>query len=231
MQAKIIAVFNEKGGSGKTTTTCQLAGSFGLRGYDVLVADLDSQGTASTWLSNEEGQNIKAKIWEGHRFKSGVKDQLRELSAKFEIIVVDCPPSVEQPSTWNALLVADLILIPTKLSPPDITALAAAKKLARKAIEEARRNIPVRVVANTARMHMNDDKEFFSQLQADSEFPPLELVLGDRKAFSRSMIVGSTVHYFQSENAKKMEPAVAETEALCNAVEDLLKLRGKGGKR
>ena len=44
-----------------------------------------------------------------------------------EIIVVDCPPSVEQPSTWNALLVSDLILIPTKLSPPDITALAAER--------------------------------------------------------------------------------------------------------
>lgn len=231
MQAKIIAVFNEKGGSGKTTTTCQLAGTLGLKGYDVLVADLDSQGTASTWLANQEGQNIKATNWAGYRFTTGVKDELRKLSTKYEIIVVDCPPSVEQASTWNALLVADLILIPTKLSPPDITALAAAKKLARRAIDEARRPIPVRVVANAARMHMADDREFFSQLQADTEFPPLDQVLGDRKAFSRSMLVGSTVHFFQSENAKKLEPAVAEAEALCHVVEDLLNLRRKGGKK
>ena len=229
MQAKIIAVFNEKGGSGKTTTTCQLAGTLGRNGYDVLVADLDSQGTATTWLSNEAGKNIKVTNWAGYKYKEGVKDELRKLSSKYEVIVVDCPPSVEQASTWNALLVADLILIPTKLSPPDITALAAAKKLARKAIEEARRNIPVRVVANTARMHMNDDKEFFSQLQADTEFPPLDLVLGDRKAYSRSMIVGSTVHFFQSETAKKIEPAVAEAEALCKTVEELVKLRRKAG--
>ena len=47
MAAKIIAVFNQKGGSGKTTTSTNIAGAFGLRGYRTMLVDLDEQGTAT----------------------------------------------------------------------------------------------------------------------------------------------------------------------------------------
>lgn len=44
---KTIPIINNKGGVGKTTTTVNLAGGLGSRGYRVLVVDLDSQGSAS----------------------------------------------------------------------------------------------------------------------------------------------------------------------------------------
>jgi chromosome partitioning protein len=51
---RMITLSNNKGGSGKTTTTVSLASAFAEHGLRVLVIDLDPQGSATDWLGGHE---------------------------------------------------------------------------------------------------------------------------------------------------------------------------------
>lgn len=146
--AQVLAIANQKGGVGKTTTSVNLACALARLGQRVLLVDLDPQGNA-TMGSGVDKRTLAASVYQvligevaareaivaetaagyalmpANRELAGaeldlveldaretrLRDALAEVDADFDLMVIDCPPSLSL-LTLNGFCAASGVIIP-----------------------------------------------------------------------------------------------------------------------
>jgi len=120
---KIIAFANQKGGSGKTTLSANLAVLWANSNYKVAVVDADAQQSLTYWLNERKKYygNEPTGI-DNYPFDArNIKEDLKSIKRKYDFIIIDSPPAITF-ETIQIVKAADFIYVPVQPSPLDLMA-------------------------------------------------------------------------------------------------------------
>lgn len=214
MSAKIIAVVNQKGGTGKSTLSMLLAGALAEAGHKVMVADADPQNTALRWALAGEGFPVDVEDVSGDEGK--LHKHLKKRRDDYDFIIIDSPPTATAPVTLSALKIANLALVPVIPSPPDLWASLHIRD-AIYAATEKNVFLEARLVVNQAQPNTVLAREVLSMLP-EFGIPLLAAQLRQRTAYRQCAALGTTVAALGSRAAL----AGQEIDALRREVEFIL---------
>lgn len=135
-----LAIANQKGGVGKTTTVINMGWQFRMQGLRVLLVDLDGQGHVATGLNLEKRDDLYQWLVKGNVIQSSwagfsvvrndhtselvkehirnanfrehvLKNALAEVADDYDLCILDTPPSTDVLHIL-ALVAADYLIIP-----------------------------------------------------------------------------------------------------------------------
>src|SRR5215217_4096565 len=110
---RVLAIANQKGGVGKTTTAINLGTALAAIGERVLIVDLDPQGNASTGLGIDRRDRRSSTYDRAFRLRDAIAalNVKAAADADYTYVLIDCPPSLNL-LTVNAMAASDAILVP-----------------------------------------------------------------------------------------------------------------------
>lgn len=149
----IIAIANQKGGVGKSTTALALSEVLGSRNYRILLVDMDAQMNTTFASGVKPGRKTITDIFDGDPVNQAIiqtkyyniipadkyltnieraedikptllNDVLTPIKNKFNYIIIDCPPALGN-SVFNVMRAADYVLIPLEARPFALQGLTA----------------------------------------------------------------------------------------------------------
>ena len=208
---KVIAVLNQKGGSGKTTIATHLARALQLQGSSVLLVDSDKQGSARDWSAVNESNPVTVIGLD----RPTLDRELKNISDK-DFVVIDGSPQATDLAV-SAIKAADFVLIPVQPSPYDIWATSDLVDLVKQRIEMTDNKLKSAFVVSRAIKNTKIGSEV-SEVLIEYGLPVLNAKIVQRIAYPNSAAIGKTV--FETES--KTSDAVAEMNALATEVKSYL---------
>ncbi len=131
-----VAVFNRKGGVGKTTIAVILAQIALVRHQRVLAIDLDPSGNFTSAFGFLKNSSFKDYF----RTKNTLEDS--DADAPEDWIVIDCPPSLDEASE-HAMDFADIIVVPVRPDYFSLSPLGLITSMAEKKYGKSRSQLPL----------------------------------------------------------------------------------------
>lgn len=215
----IISSISYKGGVGKSTVAQNLAVCFAHSGHKVCIIDADETQASMSWTGVRFEKEVEPKIQavgltDPKAFVGNVKAQYEN----FDIIIIDCPPSLS-PIAIKAMYLSHLLIIP--ITPTGGSDIWVTERLLEKYQEiraEKESDIPAYFLVNQYEPNVNLHRAslgVFEALQEEFKVEMFETKLNKRVAYGEANARGLGAYEYDNPKAK---------EEIINLANEILKL-------
>ena len=208
----VIAIVNQKGGTGKTTLSTNLAWAL-AETAPVLLLDADPQGSALDWFDSQKQHLMNLTVVPGD--PNHLIQKVRSLASDYRWIIIDGPPGITKTSA-DAVRAADVVLIPAKASPFDVWAASDIVE-AVKARQTTTHGVPkAAFVITMSRPRTRLSRQIDNAL-AEYGLGALQARTTERVSYPQAAIEGSSVLEGRDQTARNEILAIrGELERMCH---------------
>jgi chromosome partitioning protein len=232
-----IAVVNQKGGVGKTSTCVNLGAALVRQGFSVMAVDADHQKSMTDWMLIRDPSGFPFPVMEMSHPQ--LHRKLPEIvgGSSYDFVLVDCPPGGEgkekaESVSRSAVMLADIVLVPLKPEPLDFMATGQLKSLLRD-ISVFKPDMVTAVVINCRETvgNMSDEARDSAAdylVEDGINLKVLKAEIYKRVVIAKSVIDGVTVFDFKPKPKyarESVQKAIEEYLALAKEVLECLNLQ------
>lgn len=210
MQPHITLVGAEKGGTGKTTISTNLAVMRALAGFEVLLVDTDETPSAARWAQVRAQEGHEPKIF-SVQMRGRLGLELIKLKEKFNCIIVDAGGR-DSMELRQVMGVADATIVPVRPGQFDAWSMSTQAQMVRDVEARIGEKLNVRVLLNCVHSNpaIKNAQEVRDLLEHDyaDVLPVMTPMIRQRVVFENCVASGRTVPEIGSD-AKAIEELVA----------------------
>lgn len=194
----IVAIVNQKGGTGKTTIAVNLAFGTANAKYPTALVDADSQETCLHFYGDQDIKNLTVCS-----AGDDVRETVRKLNKDHRFVFIDTAPH-DNDSMYLAMVTADLIIIPTRPRPFDLHSSEKVVEMLR-SIENDYGYTPCYFLLNQVKHGTILGRETLDYIKQNFELPVLKTQIHDYEVYGQAPLSGKSVFLYAPKHKASKE--------------------------